>query len=179
MDSRPCRSAALSLAGLCLFALLGFPAAPAFSDTQYPKLSGGWYLLRSANPRGGPDAVSVSHTADGSRSDLDLAGLMLRCGDHGAAEVVVVAVTPLPPRARPDVFIHADGKQWQFSADVVPPGAELLLPADAAILAAGPWQLVHELEVQVRSPEQSFGGVVPIDGLSDALATLKANCPAG
>lgn len=177
MDSRPCRSAAFALAGLCLFALLGFSTAPAFSDA--PKLSGGWYLLRSVNPRGGPDAVSVSHTADIGRSDLDLAGLMLRCGDHGTAEFVVVAVTPFPPRARPEVFIHADGKRWQFSADVVPPGAELLLPADAAVLAHGPWQSAHELAIEVRSAEQSFRGVVPIDGLADALATLKTNCPAG
>lgn len=175
VESRLRRSAAISLAGLCVLAAL---CPPAFPDTPNPKQTGGWYLLRSANPRGGPDAVSMSHTADGTRSDLDLAGLMLRCGDHGDAEFVVVVVTPFAPQARPDVFIHANGRQWKFSAEVVPPGAELLLPADAAILVAGPWQLAHELEVQVRSPEQSFGGVVPTDGLSDALATLKANCPA-
>ena len=170
---------AIPLAGFCLLAALGLVATPAFSETQHPKLSGGWYLLRSPNPRGGPDAVSVSHTANSSRSDVDLAGLMLRCGEHGATEFVVVVVTPFAPHMQPDVFIYANGKQWRFNAEVVPPGAELLLPADAAILAAGPWQLTHELEVQVRSPQQSFGGVVSTDGMADALATLRANCPPG
>jgi hypothetical protein len=162
-----------------LLAALGLVAFPAFSQTPRPKLSGGWYLLRSPNPRGGADAVSVSHTADSTRSDVDLAGVMLRCGEHGATEFVVVVVTPFAPHVRPEIFIYANGKQWHFNAEVVPPGAELLLPADAAVLAAGPWQSAHELEVQVRSPQQSFGGVVATDGLSDALATLSANCPPG
>jgi hypothetical protein len=142
-----------------------------------PPAVGGWHLIRSANPRGGPDAVSMSHTADLSRSDLDLAGLMLRCGDQ-SLEVVIVVVTPFPPRARPSVTIGADGKEWRFDASIVPPGAELLLPKEATSLATGPWQLAHELAVKVSSSEQSFGGVVPIDGLGNALTTLTRNCPA-
>jgi hypothetical protein len=138
----------------------------------------GWRLLRTANPRGGAEAVSMIHTADITRSDPDLAGLMLRCGEHGA-EVAIVVVTPFPPRAQPDVTVGADGKEWRFTARVVPPGAELLLPAEATSLAAGPWQLTRELVVKVSSPEQSFGGVVSIDGLAAALATLAANCPPG
>ena len=125
--------------------------------------------------------MSMIHTADITRSDPDLAGLMLRCGEHGA-EVAIVVVTPFPPRARPEVTVSADendGKEGHFTATVVSPGAELLLPAEATGLVAGPWQLTHELVVKVSSPEQSFGGVVPIDGLAAALATLVANCPAG
>lgn len=155
--------------GLSVFLTAATPAAQPISS---------WRLLRTANPRGGADAVSMVRTADISRSDPDLAGLMLRCGERGA-EVAIVVVTLFPPRAQPDVTVGADGKEWRFTARVVSPGAELLLPAEATGLAMGPWQLIHELVVKVSSPEQSFGGVVPIDGLAAALATLAANCPAG
>lgn len=140
--------------------------------------AGNWRLLRTANPKGGPDAVSMSRTADMTRSDLDLAGMMLKCGEHGT-EIVIVALTPFAPRARPEITISALGKEWQFSASVVPPGAELLLPADATRLAAGPWQSAHELSVHVKSQDRSFGGVIPIDGLTAAFASLSVNCPAG
>jgi hypothetical protein len=139
---------------------------------------GGWHLLRTANPHGGADAVSISHTADITRSDPDLAGLMLRCGEIGA-EVVIVAISTFPPCAQPGVTIGADGKEWRFETRVVPPGAELLLPAQATALAMGPWQSAHEITVKISSPEQSFGGVIAIDGLGAALATLSANCPTG
>jgi|RhiMethySRZTD1v2_1073278.scaffolds.fasta_scaffold1184765_1 hypothetical protein len=150
--------------------------APA-ADTRGGAM-GGWRLLRTPNPQGGREAISMSHTADMTRSDLDLAGMMLKCGQHGP-EIVIVALTPLPPRAGPEVTISALGKEWRFAASVVPPGAELLLPGDATHLAAGPWQSAHELSVRVRSKEQSFAGIIPIDGLAAALATLSANCPVG
>src|SRR5437899_1091146 len=50
---------------------------------------GGWRLVRTPNPRGGADAVSIMRTADSSRSDIDLAGMAVRCGEIGA-EVLVV-----------------------------------------------------------------------------------------
>ncbi len=158
-------------------ALLGLFSAVVAAETEHPKPASGWHLVRTANPRGGPDAVSISHTADIGRSDLDLAGLMLRCSEK-SVEVMIVVVTPLSPRARPDVTIGADHKEWRFGAQVASPGA-LLLPAEATSLADGPWQLARELAVKVNSPEQSFGGVIPIDGLAEALATLAANCPPG
>ena len=120
----------------------------------------------------------MSRTADALRSDFDLAGLMLRCGDNGT-EVLIVVVTLFPPRARPSVTIKADGKEWKFDARVMPPGAELLLPAEAEHLVAGAWQSAHELVIKVSSQDQSFGGVIPIDGLEPALGTLSTKCPAG
>ena len=43
--------------------------------------------MRTRNPHGGADAVSIMHTADTSKSDLDLAGLMIRCRE-GGTEIV-------------------------------------------------------------------------------------------
>jgi len=134
-----------------------------------------WRLVRTVNPRGGPDAVSMVHTADITRSDPDLAGMMLRCGDKGT-EVVIVIVAPFPPRARPRVVVSADGRDWNFESSVVPPGAELLLPPEAARLAEGAWRSVAELAVKISSDQTTISGVISIAGLTPALATLAANC---
>jgi hypothetical protein len=154
--------------------------------------AGGWRLLHSPSPIGGNGMASMSHTADMRRSDLDLAGLMLQCPNEApqsqaapsaethrtGAEIVIVVITPFPPLAQPHVTIDAAGQEWRFDAHIVPPGAELLLPTQAAKLAAGPWQSIHELTIKVSWQGRSFTGVIPIDGLADALATLAANCPA-
>ena len=166
-----------SLLALALVFATVQPMVSQAADTQAATV-GNWRLLRTANPQGGRDAVSMSRTADMARSDLDLAGMMLKCGEHGT-EIVIVALTPFPPRARPEVTISALGREWRFGASVVPPGAELLLPTEATYLAAGAWQSAHELSVNVKSQEQSFRGIIPIDGLAAAFATLSANCPRG
>lgn len=130
--------------------------------------------------------MSINHTADTRRSDLDLAGILLRCPDltdpnaaqSGASpQVIIVVITPFPPHTRSAVSISANGQQWRFEASVVSPGSELLLPPEAANLAAGPWQRSPELRVDVTSPDRSFGGVIPVPGLAGALGTLIANCP--
>jgi len=165
------RRAGYVVAGLCLLSLAAAAEAP---QTQS---AGSWRLVRSVNPRAGSDVVSMTRSANIS-SDRDLAGLMLRC--HGLSpEVIVVVVTPFPPRSQPGVTIGANGREWRFEAQVVPPGAELLLPAAATDLARGPWQSAHQLAVKISWQEQSITGVIPIDGLRGALATLLANCPTG
>lgn len=158
-------------ATVCFFALTAAAAAP-----QSPSVPG-WRLLRNTNPAGGRDAVALTRAADIS-SDLDLAGLMLRCHD-GRAEVAVVVVNPFSPRAHPLVTLAASGREWRFEATIVPPGAELLLPADAAVLAAGPWQSANQLAVNISWQSTVIKGAIPIDGLANAFVTLMANCPSG
>jgi len=74
---------------------------------------------RSRDPSGGKDAVLIMQTVDIAKSDLDLAGLMLRCGDAGT-EVLVVLLRPLPPLAhrssnRGSVFAAVRcGRDWHF-----------------------------------------------------------------
>jgi len=143
--------------------------------------TGQWRLVRTPNPAGGRDAVSVMKTADVIRSDIDLAGLMLRCGESNF-EVLVVLIRPLPPRAHPKVTVTVGSKTTEFISSVVPPGAEVLLPQEASVLASGPWQAAPELSVEVGAVEGDdqpapIQGVISLAGLSAALPRLQANCP--
>src|ERR1700752_4793071 len=57
-----------------------------------------WPLIRTPRPNGGPDAIATMRTADTSRSDPDLAGLMIRCREKSGMEVLLALVRPFPPR---------------------------------------------------------------------------------
>jgi len=140
-----------------------------------PEDSGAWKLVRSADPRGGPDAVSIMHTAEPSKSDLDIAGLMLRCAGSGI-EALVVVIEPRPPRDRPRVTFRAMGANTTFDATVVPPFSALLLPQEAAALFTGPWQFADDLSIQVDGNQTSVHGVVLLAGLRPALDRLLGSC---
>jgi hypothetical protein len=136
---------------------------------------GSWRLVRTLNPRGGPDAVSIMQTPDPSRSDIDLAGLMLRCSDRGF-EVLIVLLHPLSSRARPQVKLTPGGAA-ALAATVVSPGAALALPTEAAALVTGPWQSAPELALEVDENDKIIRGVVSLAGLAPALDLLRSNCP--
>lgn len=142
---------------------------------KQPPVFGGWRLVHTPNPAGGPDAISIMQTADISRSDIDLAGLTIRCAE-GTAEVLVVLVRPFPPRAHPKVTIEAGSTPVEFNTSVASPGLMLLLPADANALATGPWQTVAELKVEIADEHAPIHGVIPLTGLGAALRLLQQNC---
>lgn len=136
---------------------------------------GVWRLVRTPHLRGGADAVSIIHTADTSRSDLDLAGLTLRCGEK-AVEALVVVVEPRPPRAHPEVKVSAGGDSAAFVASIVPPFSLILLPGNAATLITGPWKSRPELTIQIDGDGPTIRGVVPLAGLPAALQSLETSC---
>jgi hypothetical protein len=158
--------------------------APEPGTNPSPKPSPGigtWRLVRTPNPSTGDDTVSIMRTADIVKSDIDLAGLMLRCAQSNF-DVIVVLVRPLPPRAHPKVTVGTGSGSVEFTATVVPPGAEVLLPADASALASGPWRTAPELSVQIASvdgdePSAPVHGFIPLAGLGDAIPLLLSNCP--
>jgi hypothetical protein len=119
-------------------------------------------------------------TADTSKSDLDLAGMTLRC-QNSEVEVLIVLVGGLSPRLHPKVVISAAGNTTEFIATVAPPGASLLLPPSASDLASGPWASVAELAIRIET-EQNNGtarlirGSIPVAGLREALPSLLASC---
>jgi hypothetical protein len=139
------------------------------------ELMGGWHFVRTRHPQGGPDAVSIMHTADISKSDLELAGLMLRCGDAGA-EILVVLIRPFPLRARPKVAFGKPGSETHVETSVAAPGTAILLPQDASTLVNGPWRSLSELFIQVDDEQVSIRGVVALTGLKPAFDALMTNC---
>jgi len=134
-----------------------------------------WRLVRTPDPIGGHEAVSITRTADVSKSDLEFAGLMLRCGER-SVEVLIVLVRAFPPRVHPKVEVSAGSATAEFTATVVPPNMLLLLPYEATVLAAGPWQAATDLAVTVEDERGVIRGVVPLTGLGHALALLRSNC---
>ena len=141
------------------------------------ELAGGWHLVRTHNPNGGADAISIMHTADTSRSDLDLAGLMIRCSET-SAEVVIVLLPALPFRTRPHVTLGKPGNETQFEATVAPPGTAVLLPRDATTLVSGPWQALEDLFIRIDDGQSTISGVVKLAGLEAAFKELQASCAA-
>jgi hypothetical protein len=154
-------------------------AAASRQEQPQPRLgeAGGWRLLRTPDPRGGPDAVSIMHTADMLRSDPDFAGLMLRCAEDGI-DVLVIVVAPRPPRARPQVKFGPPGHEANYQATVVPPFTALLLPKDATSLVSGLRGTASaDLSIEINDESPAVGGTVALAGLRPALEGLKASCP--
>jgi len=140
-----------------------------------PATEGGWRLLRTPNPQGGPEAVSIMRSADLVQTDPDLAGLMVRCAPKNP-EVLIVMMQPAPPGAQPRVDIGPAGRTVSFTATVLPPGLAILLPDDAAALVQHQWQQAPELSIVVDEGQTKARGVVPMAGLQAALQLLLANC---
>jgi hypothetical protein len=139
------------------------------------KLAGGWHLVRTHNPNGGTDAISIMHTADTSRSDLDLAGLMIRCGETGA-EVAMVLVRALSFGTRLQVALGTPGNETEFEATVAPPGTVVVLPRDATNLVSGPLQASDDLFIRIDDGQSTIRGVVKLTGLKAAFKELQSRC---
>ncbi len=136
--------------------------------------AGTWRLVRTPNPLGGPEAVSIMQTPDPSRSDIELAGLMLRCAQSGY-DVLIVFLKPFSPRIHPKARLTAGGGTAEFEATVLPPGAAISLPREAAALIDRPGQ--EELALEVHGNDTPIRGVISLAGVRAALALLAASCP--
>lgn len=142
---------------------------PALPST--PEMSDGWPLIRTPNPKGGPDALAIMRAANTSKSDPDLAGLIVRCQDNPALEVLLALVRPLPPRRKREVSLTLGSERPTFTAEVSPAGTALILPVEPSALSAQ-----HDLTVEIKDADGRIAGVIPLDGLGLALAKLKASC---
>ena len=151
---------------------------PEPGGTSQPSTASPWRLVRTRDPQGGDrELVSITRTADSATSDPELAGLMIRCSENADIEVLAVLLQPLPLRARPTVTLSDGGKPLSFPARVAAPGALILLPPDASILASGPWQQAKSLDITVEDPGLRAHGTIPLDGLATGLTNLRGNCP--
>ena len=139
------------------------------------QLVGGWHFVRTRDPHGAGEAVSIMHTADTSRSGPDLAGLTIRCA-KGDTEILIVLMQSFPLRAKPTVVIGQANQESRFKATVAAPGTAILLPRDAASLVRS-WYAQNALFVRVAEDQDTIQGVVPLEGLETAFKVLVANCP--
>lgn len=135
---------------------------------------GTWRLVQTPG-RGGPGEVSIAQTADATRSDVDLAGLMLRCSNAGF-DVLVIFLKPFPPRAHPKVKLTTGRETVLLEATVISPGAAILLPTEAAALVNGSWQSSSELAIEVDDGGAVVRGIIPLGGLGPALSLLTSSC---
>lgn len=136
-----------------------------------------WPLVRTPHPQGGPEAVSIMRTADTTRSDPELAGLMIRCAEKPGLEAILALLRPIPPRSKRDVVVTAGTAQVLLHAEVTSAGAALLLPIETSTFTTGPWRSSKEIAVTIKDPDGEIRGVIPIDGIGPAMARLSGNCP--
>ncbi|WP_197948828.1 hypothetical protein [Bradyrhizobium glycinis] len=146
-------------------------------SSRMTTLEGGWRLVRTKNPSGGPDAVSVMHVADSSTSDLRLAGVNLQCGKRGV-EVILVTVQRGSIGDRPRVALSTTDGRREFEGTVIQSGEALLLPQAATDLAAHDWQNTPQLSVEIEARPDPIRGVIPLLGLGAAMKALVASCAA-
>jgi hypothetical protein len=133
--------------------------------------SGKWRLVRTPTHRDGEVVFSIMATAEISGSDIDFAGLDLRCAEP-EFEILVFLISPLPPRARPIITMN----DKKFQGSVVSPGTAILLPKEATALATGQWQSLPSLSIKVENDGTATRGLVSLDGFDTALKTLVSTC---
>ena len=114
-------------------------------------------------------------TFDTLKSDLDLAGLTIRCHE-GGTEVLIVQIRSFSLRARPQVALGKLGNETKFEATVAPPGTAVLLPMDGESLVRGPWKGLSDLSIRINDGKSVIHGVVALEGLPAAFKVLEANC---
>jgi hypothetical protein len=138
-------------------------------------VAGKWRLVRTPDPRAGregKDIVSIMATAELSGSDVDFAGLNLRCADPDF-EVLIFLLSPLRPQARPAIAIN--GKS--FYGNVVSPGTVILLPREASDLARDQWRSFPNLSIEVVEDDGTkTHGLISLEGFNTALQTLMGTC---
>jgi hypothetical protein len=142
---------------------------------QRPIEQGTWQLARTPDPARGRESFSITKIADANRSDPDVAGLMLRCGEGATTEVLVVLAEPMRSRTHPEVTVSAGASTTPFTASVVTPGDLVLLPEKASALVEHAWRSTAELAVAIADDHHSLRGVIPLTDISAAMQTLQSS----
>jgi hypothetical protein len=135
----------------------------------------GWRLVRTPGPDKEGDTISMMRTADLLNSDPDFAGMMIRCQDKHAPQIAFVVVTPFKPRSKARIAVSTGRSPARFDATIIGPGSMVALP-DAAAPLLHLWQAAKTLNVEITGEEATVKGVVPLAGLSDAVAQLETSC---
>lgn len=148
------------------------------SSSQLPKGTG-WRLITRQRTGDADTGTSIIRTPDTSRSDENLAGVMLRCKEPNDTELHIAVVSPYSPRTNTSVSLQIGARQLNFPARVGPGGTTLILPAEAVEMLAGHALQGAELKVEVGSGAGKTVGVIPLNGLDAAYAEMMAACRLG
>ncbi|HEV2154445.1 hypothetical protein [Bradyrhizobium sp.] len=143
--------------------------------SQSTTLADGWRLVKSRNPGGGGEIVSVMHAVDTAKSDVGLAGMSLRCGAIGP-EVILILLDPVQSAGHPVVTLKAGSIKTQFEASVLQDGRAILLPVAATAVSNAAKRGATEVSITIDTQPQKINGVVPLAGLSSALTSLSVHC---
>lgn len=141
-----------------------------------PGSASAWKLARSKGAKDDEAYVTILRTADALKSDPDFVGLMVRCGPKDKIDVLLVVVTPLPPRSRPTVSITAGSSSLSFEGSPAAGGAAIKLPDESSALPAGAWQTSPPLAISIQEGTAEIKGVVDMAGFSAAYRTLLGAC---
>jgi hypothetical protein len=137
-------------------------------------VAGKWRLVRTPDPRAGREGkhiVSIMATAELSGSDVDFAGINLRCADPDF-EVLIFLISPMRPQTQPAVAINDE----TFRGIVVSPGTAILLPREASALARKKWLSFPNLSIEVEDNGTKTHGLISLEGFNIALKTLVGTC---
>jgi hypothetical protein len=134
---------------------------------------GRWRLVRTPDPRGEKDAISITHGAELHGSDPDFAGLMIRCGDKDV-DVLAILLRPVPLRARPQVTVNGT----KYEAKVAAPGTAILLPDEVTAAARERWRTLPSVSLAVDDGDSITKGMVSLEDFEPALKALTASCSA-
>lgn len=135
-----------------------------------------WKFNRTQGDKPGESFAAIMKTADTARSDLELAGLIVRCAPKGKIDVLVAVIRPIAPRSHPQVTIASGGASQTFEGNVIAAGAAVLLPDEVAAFAAGKWQSTPTLTVTVKDSDSQIKGVIELNGLREAYNSLLTSC---
>lgn len=147
------------------------PVNPGLAGNENP--AGAWHLVHGVGKE--TDTQAILHTAEFERSDPQLAGLMLRCGQKGI-ETIVVVVEPYSPQTRPEIVLRSAEQEVHFEGRMIPTGAGILLPDEAANWLTQAAKASGEVEIEIAAANKKIDGVVGLTGLPSAVQPLNYDC---
>lgn len=148
------------------------------SPSQRTALPEGWSLARTSPPGGGPDRISVTHSADLEQSGANFAGVALRCV-KGQIELLLIVIEPYPPQTTTiDVAIKMGARFTStYRAKVIPPGVMIRLP-DAVVprILDNPDHAAELNASLTLGNSPPTAGTIKLAGIGQAIGTLRSLC---
>src|SRR5262249_35254916 len=92
-------------------------------------------------------------------------------------DVLAGLLKPFPPRTQPKVKLTIGGATVDLDGTVIPPGAGVVLAAEAAIRVKEAGQSSSDLAIEGEDDSNATRGIISLEGLGPALSPLTSNCP--